>query len=65
MVNLFSSMRVPDVENSRKTRQESEYFKAVEEYGDEEAVFVLADMWGESIHSVKVIIQKIGDDIWL
>lgn len=58
-------MRVPDVSDSRKTRQEYEYYKAVREYGDEEAVFVLADMWGESIHSVKIIIQKIGEDIWL
>ena len=63
MVNLFSSVKAPV--SSRKTRQESEYFKAVEEYGDEEAVHVLADMWGESIHRVKIIIQKIGDDIWL
>jgi hypothetical protein len=65
MVNLFSGTQVPDVTQSRKTRQEGEYFKAVEKYGDEEAVYVLADMWGESIHSVKIIIQKIGDDIWL
>lgn len=65
MVNLFSGTQVPDVTQSRKTRQESEYFRAVEEYGAEEAIYVLADMWGESIHSVKIIIQKIGDDIWL
>lgn len=63
MVNILSGVRAPV--SSRRTRQESEYFKAVEEYGEEEAVFVLADMWGESTHSVEIIIKKIGDDIWL
>jgi len=65
MVNQTSGVRAPDVPRSSRQRKEDEYWKALEEYGEEETVFVLADMWGESTHSVKIFIDKIGDDIWL
>tara|TARA_B100000586_G_scaffold223682_1_gene170961 strand:- start:209 stop:406 length:198 start_codon:yes stop_codon:yes gene_type:complete len=65
MVNLNSGIRAPVVPESKRKTQETEYFEAVEEYGEEEAIHYLADLWGESIHRVKDIIERIGDDIWL
>ena len=65
MVNQTSGVRAPDVPRSSRQRKEDEYWKALEEYGEEETVFVLADMGGESTHSVKIFIDKIGEDIWL
>lgn len=62
MVNHFSGIRAPE---GNRDRKESDYFDAVDKYGEEEAVFYLADLWGESTHSVKAFIEKIGDDIWL
>ena len=63
MVNKFSGMSVPVV--TKKDTKENQYWKAVAQYGEDEAIHVLADMWGESTHSVKIFIDKIGDDIWL
>ena len=65
MVNQTSGVRAPDVPRSSRQRKEDEYWKALDEFGEEEAIFYLADLWGESTHSVKAFIDRIGDDIWL
>ena len=62
MVNHSSGVRAPE---GKRGRKEDEYWKALDEFGEEEAIFYLADLWGESTHSVKAFIDRIGDDIWL
>jgi hypothetical protein len=67
MVNKWSGVKLPSVSSNTtyyNSEMEDQYWKAVSEYGDDEAVHVLADMWGASTHHVKKIIKEI-DSSWL
>ena len=54
--------------NQMQTRQErmaDEYWEASAKYGNEEAVHVLAELWGYSLYRTKQEIEKIEEKSWL
>ena len=65
----FSGVKLPKLnwETGRvkyTNEQEEQYWEAISKYGIDEAIHVLADLWGSSTHEVKRIIEEIGNS-WL
>jgi len=51
-----------------KTRKEvmaEQWWKAVSDFGEDEAVEVVAELWGISTYRVKQEVDKIEEDLWL
>jgi len=42
-----------------------QWFEAQEKYGYDEAIHVVAELWGVSLYRAKQIIDKIEEDLWL
>jgi|TARA_B110000977_G_scaffold191138_1_gene262865 hypothetical protein len=42
-----------------------EWFEAQEKYGYDEAVHVVAELWGYSVYQTERLIDKIEEDLWL
>ena len=65
----FSSVKLPKLtwETGRikySREQEAQYWEAKAQYGDDECIHVLSDLWGSSTHQVKRIIEEISSS-WL
>lgn len=48
-----------------KETKAKEWFEAQEKYGYDEAVHVVAELWGYSVYRAKQEIDKIEEDLWL
>ncbi len=69
MVNNWSGVKLPSfyeppARRRPSEKEENEYFSALAEYGSDECVHVLADLWGISTLNVKKIIEEI-ENSWL
>ena len=50
---------------TREERMAEEYWEAFTQYGKEEAVHVVAEIWGYSLYRAEQEIQKIEEKSWL
>ena len=50
---------------TREQRMADEYWEAQVKYGNEEAIHVVAELWGYSLYRAKQEIEKIEEKSWL
>lgn len=50
---------------TREERMSEQYWEAVNDYGEEEAVHICCELWGYSVYRTKATIAKIEEDLWL
>ena len=58
-------VKPPRIIEERYERMSDEWWEAVSQHGEEEAIHVVAELWGYSLFRAKQEIKKIEEGIWL
>ena len=53
-----------ECKQTREERMSEQYWEAVNDYGEEEAVHICCELWGYSVYRTKATIAKIEEDLW-
>lgn len=58
-------MKAPRIIEDRFERMSDEWWEAVSQHGTEEAIHVVAELWGYSLYRAKQEVKKIEEGLWL